>query len=141
MILYFLRKCNLERFQLLDSNLYPDQWIFQQLKESGVFQQEPCARWSLWPERQFQSPIKSTRRLRWVMCSTMSDDTEHIPSFLSPIQSTNLRTCPEDLGFIYTDRFESRMPWCVVWRQPQQRRGCRQPETNSCTPVLSICVC
>lgn len=28
------------------------------------------------------------------------------------------------------------MPWCVVWRQPQKRRGCRQPETNTCTPLL-----
>lgn len=49
------------------------------VKESGVFQQEQCAHWSLWPERQFQSPIKSTRRLTWVMCFSLSDDIEHIP--------------------------------------------------------------
>lgn len=37
------------------------------------------AHWLPWPERQFQSPIKSTRRLRWVMCISLSKDIEHIP--------------------------------------------------------------
>lgn len=33
------------------------------------------------------------------------------------------------------------MHWCVEWRQPQKRRGCRQPETNTCTPLLVyVCV-
>lgn len=37
--------------------------------------------------------------------------------------------------------FIPMMPWCVVWRQPQKRRGCRQPETNTCTPLLDyVCV-
>lgn len=73
------------------------------------------------------------------MCVTLSDDIEHIPQFLSPIQSTNLRKWSEDSAPLLLF-FLPMMPWCVVWCQPQKRRGCRQPETNTCTP-LWICVC
>lgn len=31
---------------------------------------------------------------------------------------------------------DSVMTWCVVWHQPQNRRGCGQPATNTCTPLF-----
>lgn len=34
------------------------------------------------------------------------------------------------------------MPRCVVWRQPQKMRGCRQPETQRMHPsVRNVCAC
>lgn len=58
-----------------------DCWILFCVKESVcVSQHEQCAHWLLWPERQFQSPNrKSARRLRWVMCVSLSHDIETHP--------------------------------------------------------------
>lgn len=55
-------KCNFCDLHVRESNLDQDWWnlYIEQLhvKESGVSQHEQCAHWLLWPERQFQSPIR-----------------------------------------------------------------------------------
>lgn len=46
-----------------------------------------------------------------------------------------------DFSFFFVGIFPM-MPRCVVWRQPQKMRGCRQPETRRMHPsVKHVCVC
>lgn len=101
------------------------------------------AHWLLWFERHLQSPITILRRLRWANGVREKTVTSTRPMFLSLTQSTNLHQQTEDSAkdHLETSLFP-RMPWCVVRRQPQGRRGCRQPETKICTKIKqSGCNC